>query len=91
MKTILASLAFVLLSTKAFGAMGFDDLQAVTKLAYEDFVAAHPDMAAGFNGYKAWQSGDDAKVIIYMSHDGMSMQYSYVCHRHEEGLECHAQ
>jgi hypothetical protein len=76
----------------AFGAFSIADLNAATKLATDNFQTAQPDHVAHFTGYKAWLSGEEAKVKIYVSHDGMNMEFNYNCHHHEDNeLECHAQ
>lgn len=71
--------------------MPFADLQAVTKLSFDDFTVAQPAHVAHFTGFKTWQSADDSRVKIYVNHDGMAMEFNYLCHRHETGLECHRQ
>ena len=76
----------------AFGAFSIADLEATTKLATDAFAAANPDHVQHFTGYKAWLSGEESKVKIYVNHDGMAMEFNYNCHRHEDNqLECHAQ
>ncbi len=76
-----------------FAAEGFsfDDLAAVSKLAYEDFAKKNADHVEHLVGYKSWKSGDEARVKIYVKHDGMNMEFNYNCHRHDNSLECHAQ
>lgn len=86
---LLGAIAFF--GTNAFAAFSIDEVLDVTKLALKDFATEHPDHVDHFVGYKSWKSGEDAKVKIYVDHDGMSMEYNYVCHKHETGLECHAQ
>ena len=91
-KLLGAALAIVAVSVPAFAApMNFETLSTVSKLAYDDFAAANPDHVVHFNGFKAWPSGDDGRVKIYVNHDGMAMEFNYNCHVHEEGAECHRQ
>lgn len=71
--------------------MSVAELQTVTDLSLKDYVAANPSMQVCITGFKAWQSGDDAKVKIYMDHNGMTMDANYVCHKHDAHLECHIQ
>lgn len=85
---ILVSLLF---AGQAFGAFSIADLQVATKAATDAFSVANPDHVEHFSGFKSWLAGDDAKVKIYVNHDGMAMEYSFLCHKHEEGVECHAQ
>jgi hypothetical protein len=82
---------FTFIGTPAFAEFSMDELLAVTKVALTDFTAAHPDHVDHFTGYKAWKSGEDAKVKVYVTHSGMSMDFNFVCHKHDEAMECHAQ
>ena len=88
-----AALGVLSLAPMAFGAdvLPFPDLQTVTKLAFDDFTVAQPTHVVHFTGFKTWQSADDARVKIYVNHDGMAMEFNYLCHKHETGLECHRQ
>ena len=81
----------VLLSPSAWAAFSIDELQQATKIAVEAFQAANPAHVEHFVGFKSWKSGEEAKVKVYVSHDGMNMEYNYVCHKHESAMECHAQ
>lgn len=90
MKTLLATLA--LASPSAFAEFNPESLLKVTKIAIADFTVAQPVHAEHFYGYKAWKSGDDARVKVYAIHDGATLEFNYTCHEHEPGeLECHAQ
>lgn len=96
MKTILATASFVaalgtMAVTASAAAFDFDGMQVVSKLAYTDFTVAQPAHVEHFTGFKTWQSGDDARVKIYVNHDGMAMEFNYLCHVHETGPECHRQ
>ena len=102
MKKILASaavLASILASMSSFAATGFaaaveldfNGLQTISKVAFTDFTAANPAHVQHFTGFKAWKSGDDGRVKIYVNHDGMAMEFSYLCHFYDEGPECHLQ
>lgn len=92
-KTMLAGFALTLAlgSSAAFGAFSIEQLHDATKKATDDFTTANPDHVEHFVGYKTWKSGEDAKVKIYVSHDGMNMEFNYVCHIHDSGVECHGQ
>lgn len=93
MKSILSALAIgVAISTSAFahGPLTTTELLEVTKLAVADFTTAQPAHAEHLSGYKAWFSGEEAKVKIYVAHNGTNMEFNYTCHKHDE-LECHAQ
>lgn len=75
----------------AWAGMSVAELQIVTDLSVKDYVATTPGMQQYITGFKTWQSGDDAKVKIYMDHNGMTMDANYVCHMHGADLECHIQ
>jgi hypothetical protein len=93
-KTLLAGLfAASLLLPQVAWAEPFtpDELLEVTKLALDKFKVDHADHAEGFTGYKAWKSGDSAKVKIYVTHSGANMEVNYLCERHDDGLDCHDQ
>lgn len=89
-KVILAFSTFVV-PTLAWAAFSPDDLVDTTKIAIADFTAANPDHVAHFTGFKAWKSDEDARVKIYVDHDGHAMEFNFTCHKHDEGIECHAQ
>lgn len=67
------------------------DLLSATKIATDDFAVKNPTHAPHFTGYKAWLSGDESKVKVYVDHNGMPMDFSYLCHNHDAHIECHAQ
>ena len=84
--------AFVLAAAgSAQAATGFtiaEVLQA-SKLATDKFAAENPDHVEHFVGYKSWKTGEEAKVKVYVTHDGMNMEFNYNCHKHDDGIECH--
>lgn len=88
---LIATLGVLAFSQASFAAMSFADLQQVTQLAYTDFSTAHPDHVVHFTGFKTWISGETSRVKVYVNHEGMAMEYSYLCERHETALECHHQ
>lgn len=90
-KLLFSAFAVLAYSQAAWAAFSIDELNTATKTATEDFKTRQPDHVAHFNGYKSWPSGEDAKVKIYVSHDGMNMDFNYVCHKHDSSIECHAQ
>jgi len=97
MKRIALAFASSLISVCALAAgdgehaAGFDfaKLQEVTKLAVDEMTRTNPAHAEHVTGFKTWKSGDDARVKIYLNHEGMAMEENYLCHIHEEGPECH--
>ena len=76
---------------QAFGAFSIEEIHQASKAATDAFQTANPDHVQHFTGYKVWKAADDAKVKIYVNHDGMAMEYNYTCHKHDTGIECHAQ
>ncbi len=95
MKTLIAGLlaSSILLLPGVASAEPFTpaELLEVTELAVNNFMTDHAEHAEGFTGYKAWKSAESAKVKIYVTHDGSNMEFNYLCERHEDGLDCHAQ
>ena len=76
-------------SAPSFAAYTVDELTDVTKIALASFRAKEPGHATHANGFKSWLSGEDAKVKIYVAHDGMNMEFNYLCHKHDAKSECH--
>ena len=80
----------LMVPTAAWAAFTPTELLEATRIAVADFSADNPDHVEHFIGYKAWKSGEDARVKIYVDHDGMTMEFNFTCHKHDEGTECHA-
>ena len=92
MKKILTCLAAFTIATPAMAAFSVSDLHSASTLSVTDFGKTNPDHSAHLTGYKTWKSGDDAKVKVYVAHDGMNMEFNYVCHKHTPTtVECHFQ
>ena len=79
------------LSGTASAGFSVEEVFAATKLSVESVKTTEPDHAQHIIGFKGWISEDDAKTIVYIKHDGMTMNRSFNCHKHDEGMECHAQ
>ena len=79
------------LSGSASANFTMDEVFAATKLSVESVKTNEPDHAEHIMGFKGWISEDDAKTIVYIKHDGMTMNRNFTCHKHEAGIECHAQ
>ncbi len=75
----------------SWAAFSMEELHTATKTAADVFKKSNSEHAAHFTGYKSWLSGEESKVKIYVAHDGMTMDFNYVCHKHEDEIECHAQ
>ncbi|MBI1861175.1 MAG: hypothetical protein HYR96_09690 [Deltaproteobacteria bacterium] len=79
------------LTQAAQAAFSVEDLQSAAKLGIEEFRKSQAEHFVHFIGYKAWLSGEESKLKIYVNHEGMAMDFSYVCHKHDGEIECHAQ
>ena len=77
--------------TLAMAAFSNTEVHNASAIAVADFSRANPTHAEHFTGYKVWKSGEDVKVKVYVAHDGMTMEFNYVCHKHEAAVECHFQ
>lgn len=86
-----AILSLNLFGSTAFAAFGIEELHSATKIATAQFAESKPEHLEHFSGYKSWKSNEDAKVKIYVSHDGMNIDFSYLCHKHDDAIECHEQ
>lgn len=80
----------VAFAPQAFGAFTPADLISATEKSVADFETANPDHAPHFTGFKSWKTGEEGKVKIYVDHDGHAMEFNYLCHKHDNDLECHA-
>ncbi len=90
-KTLLLASTLFASTQVSFAAFSIDETHQAAKIATENFSEERPDHVEHFTGYKAWKSGDDAKVKIYISHDGMNMEFNYTCMKHETAIACHTQ
>src|SRR4051812_3123058 len=78
--TILAALTLTTLtSASAFAAFNSDQMLEAASIALQKFNAGNAH-AQHFTGFKSWQSADDAKIKIYINHNGMAMEANYTCH-----------
>lgn len=92
LKLLGVALPFAFVSSIAFAApLTMEELQAATKLAGEDFAKNQAAHAEHFTGFKTWKSGDEARVKIYVTHQGSNMEFNYQCMKHGDELMCHAQ
>lgn len=89
---VLASIVGIMANSHvAQAAFSIDELFAATKTAVESFKKENASHVEHFTGYKAWISGEDSKVKVYANHEGMTMEFNYLCHKHDASVECHAQ
>lgn len=94
MKTAFAlvgSVAAFVIASPAFAAFTSAQLLDVTKLAVSYFETANPDQVENLVGYKAWKTGEESKVRIYVLHGTMNMEFNYNCQNHDGELDCHVQ
>jgi len=87
LKSALIGLGVFFLSSAAFADFNSVELLEATKITVEEFELSNAH-AAHFVGYKAWKSGADAKVKIYVDHDGMEMEFDYLCIKYDDATEC---
>lgn len=78
-------------SSVASAAFSVPDLHSASNLAVADVLKNNPSHGDHLTGYKTWKSGEDAKVKVYVDHSGMAMEFNFLCHKHDTGVECHAQ
>lgn len=64
------------------------ELIQATTIAMDVFKTANPDHIVHLTGFKTWKSGADAKVKFYITHDGMNMEYNYLCLKQETQIHC---
>ncbi len=79
-------------ATPSFAApFSVDDLLSATKLAMADFTAKNPVHAPHYTGFKTWISGEESRVKVYVLHNDAPLDFSFLCHKHDGKIECHAQ
>ena len=87
----LLGISILCLGSSAFADFSTVELQDATKVGIEEFTTLNPGHASHLFGYKTWKSEEDAKIIIYVDHGGMAMEFEFQCHKHEGNIECHEQ
>ena len=92
MKLLIAILLLSLFSTPIF-AQGFtvDQLSEAGKIASNLWIGANADNNEKFVGFKTWRSDSDGKVKVYYKEGEQSLSVSYMCHTHDNAIECHEQ
>lgn len=74
------------------GTITLQEMQQLNGMAIDEFSKENASHVQHLTGWKTWRSGADIKVKLYVSHDGMNMEFNYDCHKHGNGkLQCHAQ
>lgn len=74
-----------------FAAFTPAQLVDASKASLDAFAKDAPDHVAHMTGFKTWKSGEDAKVKVYVDHDGMAMEYDYSCLLNGTMVDCQAQ
>ncbi len=74
-------------------AQGFsaDQLVEATQVALNEFKNSNSSHGVHLTGFKTWISADEAKVKIYVNHDGMNMDFNYLCQLQQTKVLCTAQ
>ena len=89
--SLLPTVAVIAYGPLALAAFSIEELHTATKTAVTEFTSDHSEHVEHFTGYKSWLSGEESKVKVYVTHDGMNMNFTYLCHKHDGSVECHAQ
>lgn len=94
---LLAGLAIGIITSVAakaegeHGSISLQEMQQLTGMAIDEFSAENAGHIQHLTGWKTWRSGADIKVKLYVTHDGMNMEFNFDCHKHGNGkLQCHA-
>lgn len=94
MKKIIALASLICLgSTLPAMALPFsaDQLVLATQSALVEFNKSNSSHGVHLTGFKTWISAEDAKVKIYVNHDGMNMDFNYLCQMQQNVVVCSAQ
>ena len=83
-------IALLVSPVRAAEALDFSpaDLLAATDSALNTFMKESPDHAMHMTGFKAWKTGTDAKVKIYVLHGSSPMEINYLCIKSSDRLHC---
>lgn len=89
---LFSTLALIALAAGTAQAAEFSpaELLTATQSAVKLFSDANPAHVSHLTGFKTWKSGADAKVKVYMTHDGMAMEYNYLCQAASGQIRCSA-
>lgn len=89
---LFSTLALTIFAASAANAAEFSpaELLTATQTSLKLFSDANPAHVVHITGFKTWKSGADAKVKVYMTHDGMAMEYSYQCQSAGGQVHCAA-
>lgn len=84
------ALSASVLSTPALAAFSVDQLAEAAKASIDDFKTTNAEHVQHLTGYKVWKADEAANVKIYIDHDGMAMEFDYVC-QNGTAVSCVAQ
>lgn len=90
MKSMMAFLSVAVFSNLGLAGEGFSPEQLVkaTDVALKSYAAENSAHGTHVTGFKTWKSGAEAKVKIYIDHNGMAMESNYVCQEHSGQVHC---
>jgi hypothetical protein len=66
------------------------ELVQASQVSLKLFSETTPDHVVHITGFKSWKSANDAKVKIYMTHDGMTMESNFHCTLNNGQVRCTA-
>lgn len=81
----------VLHGVQSMAVFNSDEMQTATQSAIFELKKTEPGHFPHITGFKTWASAEDAKVKLYISHDGMTMEFNYLCNKHPGTIDCHIQ
>jgi hypothetical protein len=85
-----AFLVSTFVAPTAFAQFTATEMVEATRLATEDFGRQAPASAAKVWAIKVWQDGEDSRVkFYYLDDSNVKAEATYLCHKHDNLLECH--
>jgi hypothetical protein len=68
-----------------------EQLISATQVALVEFNKNNSSHGVHLTGFKTWISAEEAKVKIYVDHEGMNMDFNYLCQNHQGQIHCQPQ
>ena len=68
-----------------------DQLSEAGRLASNQWMGSSSSNNDKYVGFKVWRSGSEGKVKVYYKEGDQSLNVSYLCHIHDDEIECHQQ
>lgn len=88
MKKVLFTTLMILAANAMAAEFTPDQLLQATQGSLVQFTKDNANHVQHMTGFKTWKSGEDAKVKVYVSHDGMNMEYNYACQNQNNQITC---